>query len=196
MDGCTRTYKDLFTKMFLVHVVGSRTTVMRASHDRHCTSLLSKQLAFAHALASNGTLHNVDYVNYLGYIQHTPLAVRQCEHDTFTDILRKLVRMRQQCIPGLFFSSPSKRPGNEANSHGALSSTYSNIYIIGELYTCWGSVYKSHNNKQLALVMLCTKWRTNPWRTNPRLKNPWWTNSSPKNPRVTNKIPWRMAWHT
>ena len=56
---------------FLVHVVGSRTTVMRASHDRHCTSLLSKQfqqLAFAHALASNGTLHYVDYVNYLGYL--------------------------------------------------------------------------------------------------------------------------------
>ena len=43
---------------FLVHVVGSRTTVMRASHDCHCTSLLSKQLAglFAHALASKGTL--------------------------------------------------------------------------------------------------------------------------------------------
>ena len=33
---------------------------------------------------------------------------------------------------------------------------YSNIYIIRELYTCRGSVYKSHNNKQLALVMLCT----------------------------------------
>ena len=43
---------------------------------------------------------------------------------------------------------------------------YSNIYIICELYTCWGSVYKSHDNKQLALVMLCRKWRTNPWRTN------------------------------
>ena len=42
---------------------------------------------------------------------------------------------------------------------------YINIYIIRELYTFWGSVYKSHNNKQLALVMLCTKWRTNPWRT-------------------------------
>ena len=34
---------------------------------------------------------------------------------------------------------------------------YSNIYIIRELYTCWGSVYKSHNNKRLALVMLCRK---------------------------------------
>ena len=34
------------------------------------------------------------------FIQHTPLAVRQREHDNFTDILRKLVRMRQQCIPG------------------------------------------------------------------------------------------------
>ena len=39
---------------FLVHVVGSRTTVMRASHDRHCTSLLAG--LFAHALASKGTL--------------------------------------------------------------------------------------------------------------------------------------------
>ena len=50
--------QDLYTRTFLVHVVGSRTTVMRASHDRHCTSLLSKQLAglFAHALASKGTL--------------------------------------------------------------------------------------------------------------------------------------------
>ena len=58
VDGCTCTYKDLYTRTFLVHVVGSRTTVMRASHDRHCTSLLSKQLAglFAYALASKGTL--------------------------------------------------------------------------------------------------------------------------------------------
>ena len=75
---------------------------------------------------------------------------------------------------------------------------YSNIYIIRELYTRWSSVYKSHNNKQLALVMLCRKWRTNlrpknPWRTNPWRTNPWRTNSSPNNPRVTNKIPWRMA---
>ena len=72
--------------------------------------------------------------------------------------------------------------------HGPCIHLPSNIYIICELYTCWGSVYKNHNNKQLALVMLCTKWRTNPWP-----KNPWRTNSSPKNPRVTNKIPWPMA---
>ena len=49
------------------------------------------------------------------FIQHTPLAVRQREHDNFTDILRKLVRMRQQCIPGRF-SLPHKTAGNEANA--------------------------------------------------------------------------------
>ena len=82
---------------FLVHVVGSRTTVMRASHDRHCTSLLSKQfqqLAWAlRARTRDVTLRRLRKLLRI-FIQHTPLAVRQREHDNFTDILRKLVRMR------------------------------------------------------------------------------------------------------
>ena len=32
-------------------------------------------------------------------------------------------------------------------------STYSNTYIISVQYTCWGSVYKCHNNNKLAFVM-------------------------------------------
>ena len=47
------------------------------------------------------------------FIQHTPVAVRQREQDKLTDILQKLVRMCQQCIPGRF-SPPLKRPGNGA----------------------------------------------------------------------------------
>ena len=84
---------------FLVHVVGSRTTVMRASHDRHCTSLLSKQFQqlaglFSHALASKGYRHFVGYVNYLGYLFNIrPLRLGNVN----MMILRKLVRMRQQC---------------------------------------------------------------------------------------------------
>ena len=110
---------------FLVHVVGSRTIVMRASHDRHCTCLSnfsSLPGLLAHALASKGTLDIDMTLRRLRkllriFIQHTPLAVRQREHDNFTDILRKLVRMRQQCIPGCFSPrSPSKRPGNEVNT--------------------------------------------------------------------------------
>ena len=72
---------------------------------------------FAHALASKETLDiDIIYIRRLRkllriFIQHTPLAVRQREQDNFTDILRKLVRMRQQCIPGRFSPPPQNGLG-------------------------------------------------------------------------------------
>ena len=87
--GCGWLYTYIHTRTYilgrlLVHVVGSRTTVMKASHDRHCTGL------FAHALTSKGTLLYVDYVNYLGYLfMASSLVMRPastCVHKGFGEI--------------------------------------------------------------------------------------------------------------
>ena len=108
VDGCT--HNKLYTRTF---------SSSRLTNDSHeslpwpslacCHNVSSLSGLFVHALASKETLDIRKLLRI--FIQHTPLAVRQREQDNFTDILRKLVRMRQQCIPGRFSPPPQNGLG-------------------------------------------------------------------------------------